>query len=72
MKDFGDKLELGGLVDLGERCNIMQSRTKINTDSEGSGKSHIYAKHILQLHFISFDGFRFPVAFYPVSTGNGS
>jgi hypothetical protein len=73
MKDLGDTLELGGLVDLGERCNIMQSSTKINTDSEkAASKSHLYAKHILQLHFISFDGFRFPVSFYPVSTANGT
>ena len=52
-----------GLVDLGEACADMK---KMNTQKDDLK----LAKYILQFIYLGFDGFRFPVAFYPTGGVN--
>ena len=72
MKDTKEGLKLVGLVELGDQCGIMRRNTETKPKKKDSGKEGLFAEHILQIHFITFDGFRFPVAFYPASTVDGN
>ena len=59
-----ENMQLTGLVQMG---NTAASMKKLNTHKE----EVTMATHILQCMFVSFDGFRWPVAYYPSSGASG-
>ena len=54
----GDTCKLVGFVNMGEEADMLRSIRM-------GKKDQILANHVLQLQFLGFSGFRFPIAHYP-------
>jgi hypothetical protein len=63
MSFYGGKNTADGLVDMG---NFAEDLHKLNNH-----KSELrFTTHILQFIFLSYDGFRFPFAYFPIKGAN--
>ena len=58
------KVNIEGLVHMGQACEDMHT---LNAQTDGDLRM---AKYILQFVFLGFDGFRFPVAYFPSAGAN--
>jgi hypothetical protein len=59
----GDKMNIVGLVNIGEAANAMYQKSKNGNDIR-------LASHILQFIFLGYDGFRFPFGYLPTRGAN--